>query len=54
MTTFFLDVFSDLNKSVLLSENKAVYGMVDKSCHNHSGLLLYVALKREGNASTFR
>lgn len=20
--------------------------MVDKSCHNHSGLLLYVALKR--------
>lgn len=33
--------------SVLSSENKAVYGMVDKSCHNHSGLLLYVALKRE-------
>lgn len=21
--------------------------MVDKSCHNHGGLLLYVALKRE-------
>lgn len=41
-----------LNKSVLSSENKAVYGMVEKSCHNHSGLLLYVALEREGNAST--
>lgn len=32
-------LYSDLNKSVLSSENKAVYGMVEKSCHNHSGLL---------------
>lgn len=46
-----LDSIGDLNKSVLSSDNKAVYGMVDKSCHNHSGLLLCVARKREENAS---
>lgn len=42
---FFLFFF--WNKSVLSSKNKAVYGMVDRSCHNHSGLLLYVAPKRD-------
>lgn len=41
------DLFRELNKSVLSSGNKAVYGMVDKSCHNHSGLLLYVALREK-------
>lgn len=43
----FFFLFSFWNKSVLSSKNKAVYGMVDRSCHNHSGLLLYVAPKRD-------
>lgn len=39
-------LFSDLNEFVLSPENKAVYGMLDKSCHTHSGPLLYVALRK--------
>lgn len=44
--TAFWDSFGGFNKSVLSLENKAVYGMVDKSCHKHSGLLFHVALPR--------
>lgn len=42
------DFFREPNKSVLSSSgNKAVYGMVEKSCHNHSGPLSYVALREK-------
>lgn len=47
----FIDLFGGFNKSVLSLENKAVYGMVDKSCHEHSGPLFYVALPRLNNAA---